>query len=144
MNDDWGKAVNRSLARAAGTVGVITGLLTIGVWGFGAFAFGMTGGLWLALGTFGVAGALEVAFRQTHAAVRERGVRPKVDETLFCILDIHPHWHVKVLQEFEHRGIFFCTWGFQEAPIPIAISPPLCPVCKKKLLCDPVVLFPLR
>lgn len=136
-------AAARALERAIGAAGVKTGLLTLGVFGLAAALFPIRTAGALAVAVLGFAGALEVARREaeTHIEQSRQFTHPP---TFFAALDCHPRWRAQVLDQFEYGGLRFNTIGFEEMPIPLAVSEPLCPACQRQVHFITVLRFPVR
>lgn len=142
-----GKTIQNALNRAALSVGVITSLVTIGVFGLAALAFGAANAGFVAVTTFGFIGALEVFHRQEQAEAIRRSKMPRRDsrdDLLLRVPDVQPTWHAKTFKEFIHGGLKWRGVGFQEAPVPVTVAGPMCPRCGNNLTERLKVRFPGR
>lgn len=115
------------LHRALLTVGALPTLLSlVGAGVLLAWQLGQVA--WLLLSLFGVLASAEAFHRQQKAHLVQRR-QAQGEPLLWQLADAQPHWQPKVLQEFEHGGLRFRAAGFDQLPVALAVTPPLCPRC---------------
>ncbi|MCE7520356.1 hypothetical protein LZG37_19645 [Halomonas titanicae] len=141
---DWFKSV---LNRMMDQTGAITLFIAASAAGAGGIVGGSSVAIWSALAAFGLVGALEIYNRQKEAqAIQLRQSRRReIDgDRLFRVADTNPSWRPKQLHEITHGGLKWNAVGFQELPVPLAVTGPLCPRCSHKLAETIEVSFPGR
>ena len=137
--------IDRWLKRAEQVVTIYTILAGISGFGIGACFFGPLRGFYLALGTFGAVGALDVFHGHARTQLdKRRRSRDQGSHYFMAISEKNPRWKPKVIKEFTHDGLFFRTIGFNEFPVPITCTLPLCPACSSQLTERAKVSFPGR
>jgi hypothetical protein len=137
--------LDRWLRRAEKAVGVVTILLSIAAFGFGLLFGDPLRAVTCALVTFGIVGSIEVVHLQARARLAERLVEREDHNELFSeIREAHADWKPLMIKEFEHCGFIFRAVGFEKLPLPITVTPPLCPKCKGSLVQRARVTFPGR
>jgi len=146
MDDKLWDVITKHMDRAANAVGVLTLLLTTGVFGVCALIFELKTAALSSFCFFGFSGALEVFHRQRKSDINKRN-QPININTLFenMLLKYREIWHLKIYKEFNYRCFLFRTIGFEEVPEgPITIAGPLCPTCKGNLSVEVGTRFPGR
>jgi hypothetical protein len=146
MNDKMWELLTKHLDRAANAVGVLTLLLTVGVFGISANFFEFRTASLIGLCFFGFSGALEVFHRQRKSDLDNRNQSLDIN-SLFenMLIKYKKVWHLKIHKEFKYRGLLFRTIGFEEVPEgPVTIAGPLCPTCQGNLYAETETKFPGR
>ncbi len=138
------ETIARWLARAEGGVGLYPILAGLGCLGLGAVFLDPIRGFWIALAGFAAAGALDVRHARAKASLDQRRLAGDKSRLFRLIQDKFPKWQPKVIKEFAHGGLRFRAVGFEEHPVAIAVSSPLCPRCGHNLAERADVRFPGR
>ena len=144
MDDNLWAVVSKHLDRAANAAGVLTLLLTAGVFGVFALFFEFKTAALSSFCFFGFSGALEVFHRQRKAELNQRN-QPIDINSIFekMLIKSKNTWHIKVHKEFNHSGFLFRTLGFEEVPEgAVTIAGPLCPTCHDHLFVEVGTRFP--
>ena len=128
----------KRLEYAAKQVGAISACVSIALFGISNIFFEAGTSLGIAIGSFGLLGALEAFHIQTNSKLKERCHLPDANSLLGSFTGKYPKWNPKVIQEFNHHGFGFRTIGFDQLEIPIGISNPLCPACHKPICSESV------
>lgn len=136
--------ISRWIERAEKSVGVITLLLSIAGFAIGNLVSGPVVGAAVALLMFGVLGALEVVHVKANAELQRRATHVKQQSLFWPITKKYPAWKPKLIQEFKHAGFHFNSFGFEQMPMALEVSKPLCPACKGRLIERIKVKFPAR
>ena len=122
------------LSRAAQSVGVLTILATIIVFGVAEMLLSISSALKLSVLFFGVVGFSEVFIRQAKSSINSRLERAQ--ELYLGVKGLPPNSmaRLEVRSDFTHEGLCFHYLGFPGQPAALAVSTPLCPSCKSHLV----------
>jgi hypothetical protein len=134
--------INRWIKRCERAVGVIP--VFAGIFAFAAF--GMCGkwktATFAGIAAFAVVGLADVFHINRKAALVERRKQTYKADLFLADCMAHPTWKIKIFKEFSHGNAVFNTIGFEQAPVALCISEPLCPTCGNKLVERISIFFP--
>jgi len=144
MSSGLRSTIEATVDRAARATGVLTALSALGVFGFASAIIDPKFGFYLAIGSFGVFGAIEVFHRQSKEELQRRSAPSRANKLFEDMLSNKPKWQGKMIESFEYEGVLFNVLGFDQLPIPLGLSRPLCPQCNKPIIEKKSVKFPGR
>ena len=131
--------------RALNSVGILTLLFTISVYGLAMLVFDWATSIKIAVAVLGAVGFCEIFHRQ--ALIKLDG-RRKPSRDLNAVLTFLREKQrtrtPQVLKELNYGGLNFKAIGFDQLKMPVGISSPLCPDCGSVVAETVGIRFPGR
>ncbi len=121
--------------RAVTSVGTLTILATVVIYGITNILFGFGWALKISIPFFGLIGFIEIFIRQSKSKVNARLKIPDVaTSAIRQVLKANPFTNIQPIKELDYKGFYFRYLGIADQPAALGISIPMCPRCKNHLI----------